>query len=157
MNQGLDTTEVSPTRKLDADLVETQYLIEMDSRFGQLINTAGTTLAAVSYIDDDQIASYYLSLGTDATFVEDNSSIKVIGDGGDAQTIAGPRGTVLTFKVQSSLDLVSSTYYFTLVGTTTSLGGHTFYMIDTNVRVTGVTTGYRLDVPIRYLKYISTP
>ncbi len=157
IDQGLDTLEVSPTRKLDADLVETQYLIEMDSRFGQLINTGGTQLAAVSYIDDDQVASYYLSLGTDATFVVDNPSIKVIGEGGDAQTIAGPRGTVLKFKVQSSLDLVSSTYYFTLVGSETSLSGHTFYMIDTNIRVTGVTTGYRLDVPIRYLKYKSTP
>jgi len=157
IDQGLDTTEVSPSRKLDADLVETQYLVEMDSRFGQLINRNGTQLAATSYIDDDQIASYYLSLGTDASFVIDNPSIKVIGDGGDAQTIAGPRGTVLKFKVQSSLDLVSSTYYFTLVGTETSLGGHTFYMIDTNIRVTGVTTGYRLDIPIRYLKYKSTP
>ena len=155
IDQGLDTTEVSPSRKLDADLVETQYLIEMDSRFGQLINTSGTTLAAVSYIDDDQIASYYLSLGTDSSFVEDNSSIKVIGTETTAQTIAGPRGTVLTFKAQSSLDLVSSTYYFTLVGTETTIGSSTYYMIDTNIRVTGVTTGYRLDIPIRYLKYKS--
>jgi len=157
IDQGLDTTEVSPNRKLDADLVETQYLIEMDARFGQLINTTGLTLATVSYIDDDQVASYYLSLGTDASFVEDNTSIKSIGDGGVSQTIAGPRGTILSFKAQSSLDLVSSTYYFTLLGSETTIGSHIYYMIDTNIRVTGVTTGYRLDLPVRYLKYKETP
>tara|TARA_R110002020_G_scaffold100205_6_gene237159 strand:- start:509 stop:1447 length:939 start_codon:yes stop_codon:yes gene_type:complete len=164
IDQGLDTTEVSPGRRLDSDLVETQYLVEMDSRFGQLINKEGTTLATVSYIDDDQIASYYLSLGTDASFVSDITSTKVIGPQTsdtlgvtDAQVIAGPRGTKISFKVQSSLDLASSTYYFTLVGSEVSIGGSTYYQIDTNVRLTGVTTGYRLDIPIRYLKYKSTP
>lgn len=174
IDQGLDTSEVSPGRKLDSDLVETQYLIEMDSRFGQLIDKTGSSLATVSYIDDDQVASYYLSLGTDGSFVEDNPTTKVqrhpgvLSPGGssllgvtDKQAILGPRGTILSFKVQSSLDLASSTYYFTLVGSEESITigstPKTFYFIDTNVRITGVTTGYRIDIPIRYLKYKSTP
>tara|TARA_R110000824_G_scaffold21112_7_gene78958 strand:+ start:2566 stop:3525 length:960 start_codon:yes stop_codon:yes gene_type:complete len=172
VDQGLDTSEVSPGRKLDSDLVETQYLVEMDSRFGQLIDKTGSTLATISYIDDDQISSYYLSLGTDGSFVADNPTTKVQKNTTvnisssvlgitDKQAIMGPRGTILSFKVQSSLDLASSTYYFTLVGSEESITigstPKTFYFIDTNVRITGVTTGYRIDIPIRYLKYKSTP
>ena len=36
-DQGLDTTEISSNNLLDADLVETQYIIEMDNRLGSLI------------------------------------------------------------------------------------------------------------------------
>ena len=159
VDQGLDTTAYSPKLKLPADLVETQYLVEMDNRFGQLVNHDGSTLAVISYTDDDQISSYYLSLGTDALFVKDISST-LDSTQTNKQVIKGPRGTKLGFKVQASLDLIASTYYFTLVGSEVNIlnGGTTkvYYMIDTNIRITGVTTGFRLDIPIRYLKYKET-
>ena len=159
VDQGLDTTAYSPKLKLPADLVETQYLVEMDNRFGQLVNHNGSTLAVISYTDDDQISSYYLSLGTDSLFVQDITSI-LDSTQTNKQVIKGPRGTKLGFKVQASLDLIASTYYFTLVGSEVNiLNGSTtkvYYMIDTNIRITGVTTGFRLDIPIRYLKYKET-
>ena len=37
-DQGLDTTEISADNLLDADLVETQYIIEMDNRFGTIVS-----------------------------------------------------------------------------------------------------------------------
>ena len=37
VDQGLDTDEVSPQRELDSDLVETQYLLEMDTRLGEMM------------------------------------------------------------------------------------------------------------------------
>ena len=156
-DQGLDTDEVSPKRELDADLVETQYLIEMDTRLGEILSIDGNTLASISFIDDDQIASYYLSLGTDLKFVGEITNDKPISDGAPGQVIRGPRGTKMEFKVQASLDLNTSTFLFTQLGSTVSIdtGGASpvsFNYIDSNIRVTGVTTGNRIDIPVRFVK-----
>jgi len=156
VDQGLDTSELSPKRELEADLVETQYMIEMDNRFGEIISTDGNTLATVSFIDDDQIASYYLSLGTDLKFVSEITNDKPISDGAPGQIIKGPRGTKLNFKIQGSIDLNTSTFLFTQLGAVTTLTidsvSTNFLYIDSNIRVTGVTTGSRLDIPVRFIK-----
>ena len=162
-DQGLDTPEIPPTRDLDGSLVETQYIVELDSRFGALC-TADGSRASVSFIDDDQVASYYFSLGTDSAYVSNNNntdSVLVNGkDAGNAlEAIAGPRGTILNFKIRSSLELATSDYLFdklgsTLDGTTSLISGTSMKYIDTLVRVTGATTGYKLDVPVRFLKVI---
>ena len=46
-DQGLNTTELSPGFTIPADLVETQYIIRLDNRFGQICNKDGE-LASVS-------------------------------------------------------------------------------------------------------------
>jgi hypothetical protein len=154
LDQGLDTTAISADNMLDADLVETQYIVEMDNRLGSLVSTTGTS-AAVSFVDDDNIASYYLSLGTDNEFVTRNSA----GSAASAtESISGPRGTTLKFKVNASIDLNSSTFLFTELGSEYSITSGTtvtYYYIDTTIRVTGATTGYRVDVPVRFVKYKS--
>ena len=68
VDQGLDTTEISPKRRLDDDLKETSYILQMDNRLGKLVDTQGT-LAAFDYIDDDNIAYYTVDLGD--TFVSE--------------------------------------------------------------------------------------
>ena len=154
LDQGLDTTAISADNVLDADLVETQYIIEMDNRLGSLISTNGVG-AALSFVDDDNIASYYLSLGTDNLFVTSNNATAA---DSATESIAGPRGTTLQFKINSSMDLNSSTFLFTELGSEFSITSGTtvtYYYIDTTIRVTGATTGYRVDVPIRYVKYKS--
>ena len=126
----------------------------MDNRLGSLVSTTGTS-AAVSFVDDDNIASYYLSLGTDSQFVTNNNA----GSAASAtETISGPRGTTLKFKVNASIDLNSSTFLFTELGSEFSIVSDTtvtYYYIDTTIRVTGGTTGYRVDVPVRFVKYKS--
>jgi hypothetical protein len=126
----------------------------MDNRLGSLVSINGSS-AAVSFIDDDNIATYYLSLGTDPEFVVSNNA-------GAAQSasesVAGPRGTTLSFKVNASIDLNSSTFLFTELGSEYDIASGTtvtYYFIDTTIRVTGATTGYRIDIPIRYVKYKS--
>ncbi|GAI82543.1 unnamed protein product, partial [marine sediment metagenome] len=89
VDQGLDTTEIPPNFTIDADLVETQYIIEIDNRFGKIVSSPGGTVAKVSFIDDDNIASYFLSLGTDLEFVQENEQRETSSN----QTIGGPRGT----------------------------------------------------------------
>jgi hypothetical protein len=113
LDQGLDTSEISPARTLDPLLVETQYLIEIDNRLGSIVSVDGTN-AAVSYVDDDNIASYFLSLGTDTEFVNEITNTSA----DTSMTIAGPRGTRLVFKVQSSLELNTSDYFFNTLGYT---------------------------------------
>ena len=159
-HQGLDTTEIPRTFPLDADLVETQYIVEIDNRLGQLVSGPKdtSTAAKVSFIDDDQIASYYLTLNTDTQFVKTFSNPTKATQG--ATAVAGPRGTRLLFKIKSSIDLNSSTFLFTQLGGTISaagmgsLGSGNLYYIDSTVRISGATTGYRLDIPIRFLKSI---
>jgi hypothetical protein len=115
-HQGLDTTEIPRTFPLDADLVETQYIIEIDNRLGSIYAPSSATSAKVSFIDDDQIASYYLTLNTDTDFVKTFSNPVKKTQG--ATAVAGPRGTRLGFKIKASIDLNSSTFLFTQLGDT---------------------------------------
>jgi hypothetical protein len=151
VDQGLNTTEISNRNPLDADLVETQYQVEIDNRFGSIVNLRGGR-ATPSFVDDDNIATYFFSVGTDVAFFEDISDTSVL------SSVAGPRGTRFVFKVASSVELATSDFLFTRLGSTTSLpkqGGGTVSnvkFLDSHVRITGVTTGYRLDIPIRFVK-----
>lgn len=155
LEQGLDTNEISPSNVIDSDLVETQYIIEIDNRLGKIVSVTGQP-AAVSYIDDDNIASYYLTLNTDSGYVQELEPVSATDTTGTTRTIRGPQGTSLDFKLGSSLDLATSTFLFERLGDTVSLvtskGTNTYYYIDTTVRVVGATTGYRVDIPIRFLK-----
>ncbi len=147
-DQGLDTNAQPPTQDLDSDLIETQYIIEIDNRLGSLYSPDGTP-TSVSFIDDDSVASYFLS--RDDIYVKDN--LDTTDDGQTQQIIQGPRGTFLNFKIRASQNLRSSTYLFNLLGSDgMSIGSSTYKYIDTNIRISGATTGYSLSVPVRFIK-----
>ena len=147
MDQGIKSNAIGDGSSvvLDADLTETQFMIEIDNRFGNIWDGLGTTQATPSFVDDDNVATYYLSTSTNKTYFGKN------GTSMSGEVIAGPRGTRLEFLVAPSVDLNSSTYLFTELGSTATLGA-AVYQIDTTVRITGVTTGYRVDLPIRFVK-----
>ena len=158
IEQGLQTTELPPSLPLDPDLVENQYIVEMDNRLCQLASPTGD-VAPVSFIDDDNIATYFLSRGAGSgNFIANgtgmNSDIPV----DNARTpITGPRGTSFKFTLRSSLQLQTSTYLFTKLGSLKTSGGlysilSDYYFIDTNIRITGGQTGYRIDVPVRLVR-----
>lgn len=158
-DQGLDTvaTEISPARSLSAELVESSYLIELDNRLGKIVSKNNLNInAPLSFIDDDNIATYMVD-GTN--FVEDINNTETIQIATD-QTLSGPRGTRLEFSVVASDDLYSSEYFFDLLGSNASsviVGGQTLTSvkyIDSTVRITGMSTGYRLDIPIRFVKKV---
>jgi len=161
VDQGLDTTEVSSQFTLAAELTETQYIIEMDNRLGFIVSPSlGTntqvTRADVSFIDDDNIASYFLSLNN-ANFVASNTQ-RNTAQYSPEQVIAGPRGTTITFSLGASIDLNTSDFLFDQLGSTQAAGttgnptGQIVKFIDTIIRVTGATTGYRIDIPVRFAK-----
>jgi len=147
MDQGIVSNAIGDGSSvvLDADLTETQFMIEIDNRFGNIWDGLGTTQATPSFVDDDNVATYYLSTSTNKTYFGKS------GTSMSGEVITGPRGNRLQFLVAPSVDLNSSTYLFTQLGTTATLGS-SVYQIDTTVRITGVTTGYRVDLPIRFVK-----
>mgnify|MGYP003116776514 FL=1 len=180
VDQGLETDEIAPSLGLDQDLYESAYIIEMDYRLGRVKPPAnkGETPAAVNFIDDDNIASYYLtdnnyvnpengeSPGTQKTTAGSYKKTD-LDAAGNPMVFKGPRGSTVQFRVQASSELQSSTYLFTQIGTSVAANTANFlglpttdqltstktiYYIDSTVRVVGANTGYRLDIPVRYIK-----
>ena len=158
LDQGLDTDQISASRALDPVLVETNYMIEIDNRLGTIVaaEDGNAAPAPLSYIDDDLIATYSVSHGVDTMFVFENQDTL---NNNANQVIRGPRGTHLDFKILSSLEINTSTYLFTTLGRTETLTGRSgvsksIYAIDTVVRITGGTTGFRIDIPVKFIKLV---
>lgn len=154
LNQGLNTTGISKEQTIDAELNETQYIIEMDNRLGSIVSAfPNAAPAKISFIDDDNVASYYLSLATDDNFIQSLPS--------DMSALAGPPGTRLMFKIRASTELQTSTYLFEKLGSSglnvANIVGASVELryIDSVVKVTGATTGYTIDIPIRYVKKVN--
>jgi len=167
IERGLDTTEISPLVRMPATLQETQFIIEADFRLGSITDLGGQPVP-VSFIDDDQIASYYVSDGT----TEGESSV-VLPQADDFRTdasrgteksihnIKGPRDRIVQFKIQPSINLISSNFLFDKLGTTLTTptiagfsNAHNYRIIDSLVRITSATTSYSLDIPIRFIKKV---
>jgi len=151
VDEGLDTTEISPKRKIDESLRENSYIIQMDNRLGTIVSPSTGAPKTPDYIDDDSIAYYTVDLGSDyvSLITDDTNS--------PSQVILGPRGTSLQFRVQSSMDLNTSNYLFNQLGSTVSLPNRgktntTCYYIDTNIKISGIKTGVNINVPLRYVR-----
>ncbi len=173
IERGLDTTKISPAIRIPASLQETQFIVELDHRLGRLVSVPGTEIP-VSFIDDDQIASYYLSQNTLGAGLSpvvgpplDNNTID--GDGVNNNTISehkirGPRDRVVMFSIAPSINLRTSTFLFDRLGSSNNTalastmggvfgsGAETLLVIDTIVRVTSATTSYAIDIPIRFVR-----
>jgi hypothetical protein len=147
LDQGIDSTEVSAKATLDPNLIEDSYVVQIDTRLGKLASKAGD-LVPEDYIDDDSIAFYTVDVGLVTQITDDSNA--------QTQTIAGPRGTRLEFKIASSIDLNTSTYLFNQLGGIATLEGQQVNYIDSMVRVTGMKTGYSVDIPVRFVKSILT-
>jgi len=155
-DQGLDTTELSKELTLadeDDTLVETQYFVNIDNRLGNIRST-GNTQFSPSSIDDDNIATYIFAESDDTGVISSAAA-------GAPSILSGPRGSRIQFKIAASLDLRTSTFLFDQIGTagtsTISNGGKDltaaeYKFIDSTVRISGVSTGYTLDIPIRFVK-----
>ena len=182
VDQGLDTNEISANLSMDSDLVETAFIVQMDYRLGRIKPSAvgNDTPAAVNFIDDDNIASYYLSGDTWINPTGAPPAAAIDADGNKAlskltstnpQAFEGPRSNSFHFQIQASQELQTSTYLFTQLGTSQGadvasnilgfpvdadglIDTATTYYIDSTVRVIGANTGYRLDIPVRFVKVV---
>ena len=154
IDQGLDTSEINPLSTLDSDLLETQYVVQLDSRLGELVDSNGAATQP-SFLDDDGIAHYYLSQGAGA-FVNDIETADANAPQKE-MVIAGPRGTMIEIKMKGTIELEASNYLFTKLGSAGTLADNTgatqsIFFIDTIMRIMGATTGASIDVPLRFMK-----
>jgi hypothetical protein len=154
IDSGIDTTDVVNT----LDQIENSFMIEIDNRLGQIISVNGNDLGADS-IDDDNIAVYVVSAGTSADFVQTN--VETEGNEAGDSTINGPVGARLKFKIKSSEQLRTSNFLFDRIGkrdatTYVDKNGDSqeVRMIDSIVRVSGMTLGYSIDIPVRFAKSV---
>jgi hypothetical protein len=145
IDQGLNTESIGPSNTIAADLFEDSYSIQLDNRLLTLTDGESNNVD-ISFIDDDNIALYNVSAPT--SMIEDISGKTSEG----VSPIAGPRGTRLNMGFRSSTDVLTSTYLFTRLGSELTINAQDYYYIDTNVRITGLTTGYRIDLPLRILR-----
>lgn len=144
VDQGVDANGNLAIAQLTGDLLETQYRIQIDNRFGTLTSVAGSSLS-VNFVDEDNMATYIVSQGSPIV-----SLITDLSAGGSS--INGRRGTRLDFRIKASLNLNGSDTLFTRLGGTSTVNGTSVKHIDTVVKVTGETTGYSIDIPVRYIK-----
>ena len=157
-DQGLNTDELSKDAPINPSLLETQYFVQMDNRLGFLRPSSGDPGSfAAATIDDDSIATYIFT-------TNDGSDVVTNIAAGAESDINGPRGTRVALKIASSLDTRTSTFLFTQLGTqgtanitsgTKTLAAEDYKFIDSTVRVSGVSTGYTLDIPVRFVKKTS--
>ena len=143
LDQGVDSSEISPKESLDPDLIEDSYIIQIDNRLGKIATINGD-MVPEDYIDDDNIAYYTVDVGLVSQITDESAGL--------SEAIAGPRGTRLEFKIAASIDLNTSTFLFSQLGGTSTLEGKAVKHIDSIVRVTGMKTGYSVDVPVRFAK-----
>tara|TARA_Y100000592_G_scaffold78013_1_gene122546 strand:+ start:2316 stop:3275 length:960 start_codon:yes stop_codon:yes gene_type:complete len=157
VDAGIDNDAVPPeTNIADLFLDENSYSIELDNRLGSIISKDGATRIRPSSIDDDNIAMYVVSAETDPKIVYTNMNSDSATSSN--QVIAGARSTYLEFRIASSINLRQSDFLFNRLGSTASdLPGkngvnQTYKFIDTLVKITGINTGYSIDLPIRFVK-----
>jgi hypothetical protein len=159
LDQGIDNDNIGPSTGLPtSEMYENQYSIEYDTRFSQIIDPMGSTLAVPSFIDDDGIGVCYLSRTVNRNFVKDNT-VSSNDPAVNLQVIKGARGSILGFQVLVTRQMQSTNSLFLQLGgefdaAATGAGPLDCYYIDTVIRVTGLTTGFQIDVPIRYVKAI---
>lgn len=149
LDQGLDTTEISKQQSLAPALVETHYIIEIDNRLGAL-SSPGNVVQPFSFLDDDNVATYNIANTNDVQGFFSSINGDTVGS-----PIAGPRGSAFRFKVKPSLELQTSNFLFTKLGTSGNTwdgASGTYSYVDSIVKVTGATTGYSINVPVRYVK-----
>ena len=162
VDQGLNTTKLDALTRLSSELIEQQYILTIDNRFGMISDVYAGTQGSLSFIDDDQIATYYLTKRIGQYVIDcavgqlsdqTGETGTYVGAGTEeAETITGPRGTKLRFGVMASDNLRASNYLFDTIGRTVTEGSNTYLVIDTKIKVMGVTTGYHIDVPVTFVK-----
>jgi hypothetical protein len=135
------------SKKLPSELEEDTYIIQIDDRFGTIVDPNGD-VADKSYVDDDYIATYVLPKET--AHWQPRPPKKL------SSEHQGPRGDRFWFSIIASDNLATSAAYYTEFGNTlTSVfpNGAGGLGIDTIVRVDGWKTGMSLDIPIRFLAH----
>lgn len=151
LDQGFDNIAQSPKKQVDSSLGETSYFITIDNRFGTINSKFSGIEAPIAYIDDD-LQKTYVVTQNDQEFVRMNGSTD---EDDTTQTLAGSRFSILEFAIGGSVDLSGGTH-FADHGNTVTLsddsGTSTYNNISSTVVIQGATTGYRVEIPVTFIR-----
>ncbi len=162
IDQGIDTNAAGyeATKDLAQELVEDQYTVEIDNRFGFL--SYGNTKLEPTFIDDDNVALYTFSrFNTSLPIVVKLEKLSSASPGAGDKTnsghvLNGARGTALSLGVyansQLDIDNANTNSLFTIFGTDVTINSVSYRIIHTTMTVTGLKTGYSIDVPVSFIK-----
>ena len=149
IHQGIDNLNKPKAIALGSDLKEESYVIQIDGRFGTIVDPDGVPVtgetAGVTE-DDDGFLFYTVSLGDQ--IVRDLGSTAI-------SPLLGSRGSQLAFKIKASSVLTDNESFFDRFGFSTTVHSKACKAIDSTVRVTGLKTGYSIDIPVRFIKDVS--
>tara|TARA_R110002110_G_scaffold351056_4_gene561100 strand:+ start:493 stop:1431 length:939 start_codon:yes stop_codon:yes gene_type:complete len=152
IDAGINSTNVT---EIDESLIETEFSIEIDTRLGSIVDKNGKVFLSPTAVDDDYIATYILRKTPNSPFVFTPSQEALEAS---SSPINGPIASTFEFKIRSSQDLRTSNYLFDRIGSLTktyvnrAAATTTCKSIDSIVRVTGLSTGYAIDLPVRFVK-----
>ncbi len=181
IDQGMDTGGDPPIAgfAIPGSLVETAFMIRVDHR---LLRLEGLTSdqpnggqnrveLVESFVDDDAVASYYIAAsGPGGSPIKGHRSgrerSQLSQETANEDAVAremfdGPVGNYLQIIPKTSMHIKQSNSLFNELGssgTNLSFRGKTiatYKYIDTIINVTGVTTGYSIDVSVRIIKGLS--
>ncbi len=160
-------------------------MVEVDNRLLSLTTPADQSVASPQYIDDDNIATYYFSMGAMGAgtlspyfarqpggrggssepaydIVDDGNGRRIENSMIGPTSTTGRLGSRLIFGLRASLTVQTggaNSGIFPQLGAQQliTVGGaaSNFHCINTVVRVTGFNTGYRVEVPLKIIKKMS--
>lgn len=165
IDQGLDTLDITKDSAIPRDLIGNQYLVKCDHRLLRLTTVRSGDNAGQgsdvgmkpSFIDENQIASYFL------TFIPGGRGSVANLSPNEFSPIAGPRGTKVSFKFLPSLEVQTSNFLFDQIGYASSaaftnnppgnnLTAGTYKQIDTVCTVIEMNTQSSIDVHLRLIR-----
>ena len=150
LHQGIDNLNKPSTVELSPELKEEGYVIQIDGRFGSIVDTNGSLLSEDKTTQDDDGFLFY-TVSTDNPTIVSN-----LGTSNDSPSpLLGSRGTRIQFKIKASSVLTDNQSYFDRFGFTLTVHSKTCKAIDSIVRITGLKTGYSVDIPVRFIKDVT--
>ena len=154
IHQGINNENIDRSRELDSALVEDTYVIQIDGRFGEIVDISGKLIPTGNTTeDDDGFLFYTVSMDDAEPLVTELTTTS-------QSELAGARGTKLEFKIKAKSILTDNQSYFDRFGFSIASGDSDYGLkackaIDSIVRVTGMKTGYSIDIPVRFIKDVS--
>lgn len=147
IHQGIDNLNKPKSQNISNQLKEDEYVIQIDGRFGTIVTTQGQELTNVQE-DDDGFLFY--TVNQKSGFVENLTQTST-------SPILGSRGTAIAFKIKATDNLTDNSSFFDRFGFSIASGDSDYgskacKAIDSMVRVTGLRTGYSIDIPVRFIK-----
>ena len=151
LHQGIDNVGRPRTQQIEGGLRESTFVIQIDGRFGEIVNVEGAPVTTVDAVteDDDGFLFYTVTTGDTSKIAAD------LDTNAPLSNLAGARGSVVNFAIKASSILTDNQSYFDRFGFSKTIDGKACKAIDSTIRVTGMVTGYSIDIPVRFTKQLA--